>query len=133
MLTDDQYRHFRKCIRKILNHQSRYSILGDKEFNFFNTSGVSCDLEYASAILIFDNTETMGYEIQIHQYSIVFDFYKKSAFDTEMFKTNSDEEFFQTSTLQDTSFIDETFLRELIDLSLLLRKNIKESKNVTRN
>ena len=48
---------------------------------------------------------------------------------TELFSTESDEEFFQVGTIQDLAFMEETLLRKFIKLSLMARTNLNNRES----
>ena len=50
-------------------------------------------------------------------------------FTTELFSTLSEEEWFQNGTVMDLSFMEESLLRKLINLSLMARTNLNNRES----
>ena len=57
------------------------------------------------------------------------DLYDYRKFSTELFSTLSEEEWFQNGTVMDLSFMEESLLRKLINLSLMARTNLNNRES----
>lgn len=131
MITDKEYLHYNKCIDSLFDKSIDIPADsdGDHLIEIWNIYGERTTLDKAFVISFYEYVdEDINHFINIDDVSVIIQDVtsikkKFKDFSTESFITNSDEEFFQASTIYDFSFADEKFIRRLIGLSILIRNN----------
>lgn len=134
MFTPEEYKKYNEVIDYVLQcyeHKNNiHSSKGQREHTdciyFYDSLGSGTYLLSCKNINILPRAYlNINIDIDIFENEIKFLDYSKDhnweIFNTEEFTDNSDEEFFQLSTIIDCSIMEETFLRKLIKLSIILR------------
>lgn len=146
MFSEEEYCYYRKHVQRaltndnIISHDEPVPSSTMMDAVSFWDNGDDSSFEEFTNVTIYHSPDIdkTYYCIDIFSDEIEFDYCgyldmpsdKSRVLSTELFSTGSDEEFFQVGTVQDLSFIEEDLLRQLIQLSLIARKNknTKESK-----
>ena len=92
--------------------------------------------DFTNVVIYGDQYSNLNYHIDIFSDVVIIEYGGKDndlfgsyKFSTELFNTESDEEFFQLGTVLDLFFMEETLLRKFIKLSLMARTNLNNRES----
>ena len=92
--------------------------------------------DFTNVVIYGDQYSNLNYHIDIFSDVVIIEYGGKDndlfgsyKFSTELFRTLSDEEWFQNGTVMDLFFMGETLLRKFIKLSLMARTNLNNRES----